>query len=120
MKLKYSATLHNFRFAKDDIAKLTFKVPYTEMSSVVKMLILLNKQFALGMNSEGVKKKLDNVMIDKLNFDKEGEASLTLNVPIEGLDEIGFNYLNTCTQKPLMLVVKYDDDIGDKGDNENE
>ncbi len=109
MKERFTATLHNFRLAKDETARITFKVPYTELVSVSKCLLLFNKQFSVGLNSEGVKKKMDEVMIDKLSFDRDGEASLTLVVNVQQLEGLGFGFLNSCTQKPVMIIIKYED-----------
>lgn len=109
MKERFTATLHNFRLTKDETAKITFKVPYTELASAAKCLLLFNKQFSVGINSEGIKKKMDEVMIDKLSFDREGEASLTLVVNVEQLEDLGFGFLNSCTQKPVMIIIKYED-----------
>jgi hypothetical protein len=108
MKTKYTGTLHNFRLGRDDTIKLTFKVPLSELPGISKMLLLVSKPFKLYINSEGNKYSFDDVMLDKLSFDKDGEGTITFTVPVEGMEaDIGF--LNSCTQKPVMIAIKSDE-----------
>jgi hypothetical protein len=116
--VKFTATLHNFRLAKENII-LTLKVPAVELSEAIKNVMLLNKDIMIGINCEGNKKVVRHASVDKFSVDRDGESTLNFISPAEDL-KIPVLFFSDCTKKPVAVVIKEEQDEDEEEEDDDE
>lgn len=104
MKLQIMGTFDSSTTKSNGQQNMRLKFPYSEIANYSKLLMLLGKPLkAIIVNDDGEKIKLGNIIVDKLNIDKDGECKTSI---IGQTSEIEMENICNIIEKVVTLKLK--------------
>lgn len=117
VNIKTEAEYFNHGVKANKAVSLTFKIPYSELTSSVKTLQMLNENMTVGAKLGSDKPiKLGTFMIKNLNIDNDGEGKLKVDSMIDYVELDNINQLANRSDEPLLIILKADIDVEEDDD----
>lgn len=121
VNIKVEARYVSHNVTANKAINVVFKMPYTELSSYIRSIQMLNENVTAGARISSDKPiKLGSFMIKSLHIDGDGEGKLVLNSLLDSVNLKSINTLAERNDEPLSIILKATiEDDGSEDDEED-
>jgi len=104
IRIRFEGTFDSHNVKRDGVVKLGFKAPLSEIASVIQLVRLIDDRISIGIICEGTDIPVGRVSLDRLSFDRHGEARIVVESDVDKM-RISEEHLRAVVDKPLTIVM---------------
>jgi hypothetical protein len=113
VKVKTEAKYVSHDVKANKSVNITFKMPYSELSSYIQTIQMLNENITVAGKIGTDKKplKFGTFMVQSINVDRDGQGTMKFNSQLDFVEAATLNELASRNDEPLILLLKADIDV---------
>jgi len=104
IQIKFDGSFNSHNVKRDGTVVLSFKAPVSEMAEMVGAVRFISKRATVGIKAGDQEIPVGRVVFNRLQFDKEGEATLTLLSDVENMKLSGEDFI-ALVDKPVRVYL---------------
>ena len=93
ISVRFNGTFESHSIKRDGTVMLGFKAPLSEIASMVNCVRFIDKRVSIGIKAGDERFAIGNVVLNRLSFDKDGEARLMLMSDVENMKLSSENFI---------------------------